>query len=56
MKTKSKIKILCIDDERDNLDTIKDSLDGLGYLIECETNPKSALKKIMSEYFDIVIT
>lgn len=56
MEKKSKIKILCVDDERDNLDTIKDSLDGLDYLIECETNPKKALKKIMSDHFDIVIT
>ncbi len=56
MKKDLKIKLLCIDDEKDNLDTIKDFLSELHCDIETETNPKLALEKIASNYYDIVIT
>ena len=56
MELEKKIKILIIDDERDNLDTIEDSLRNSIYIVEKEINSKIALSKIQSEKYDIVIT
>jgi len=48
--------ILIIDDDHDVLNTIKDALINIDFLIDCETNSNVALERIKSTYYDLVIT
>jgi len=51
-----KFSILIIDDERDTLSTIADTLKDDQYLLHLENNPQTALSRIETQHFDVVIT
>ena len=56
MKDNKPASILIIDDEKDILDTLMHTLSGLGYKLKGLSNPKTALKNIKKDHFDLVIT
>ncbi len=49
-------KLLIVDDEKIILSVAADVLEGEGYLVETETNPLEALKRVEKEKFDFVLT
>jgi len=49
-------KILVVDDEKDVVSTLIESLDALGYQADGAVNGKQALKMIINEKYDLVIT